>query len=400
MSANFVCEAKVTGNNAISINWFKRSDDNSQIQINVSDARVVITSVFNPSNSKSIFSNFTLSNISVLDAATYLCVADAGSCSEAKSASLAVLMSTTQRPITTSKPESLSITMSTLGMYSQSSSIAGSLVSTLASFPSLLSLPSNQAQTPSSTINVINTQTIHTSVSSIAPTATLSLGTLTTAAIRSSKSLITEFFFSATLTTSTSNILFTINPTIMPISSFIIPTPSSYASLTLSRTTNELPTSTLGTVTIKSVSSLFVFASSILKSASRIVSSPASTLSQSVLQPTQITVFQSHSVSTVSPFLLASPAYSPSQSDAITKNLITTKLTFSKISSVSSQFVLTTPLHRSTTPTTTFSAKLNLNTQDHFATTFLTATPIAGKISAAWCNVYFIHKYIFQFFFI
>ncbi len=259
-------------------------------------------------------------SVSIFDAATFLCIADTGSASDSRSATLAVGMSTTQYPIIASKTESLT-TASTVGFYSLFPSTSVSST-TVASFSLSVVQPKSPAQSSSSIIQVHETQTVgmssvHTLPSLIFSIPTPSFNTMNISTPSSDIPNISA--------TSKQDIRSTVNPT--TISSMtqhiIVASLTFHSSQSLSQinlSTNQLYTSTLDVITVTSVSSL-LFSSVPFLDTPQTTGMAISSTSPSALHPIQIpittvpipsTSFSSASIASIFSSVVATANYSVS----------------------------------------------------------------------------------------
>ncbi len=188
MSATFVCEAVSTGNTLVAICWFKVAQNNSaQIAIDSTDSRVSTMQLPN----KGALSTFTLNNVSVSDATTYLCAAKTDTETITSSANLTVIViSMPQLSISTTSTNSLELISTTklMGLFDSRSFSAAITLEATSTFVAVSSTQSNSYSSAyaqhssllSSTSSIKGTQaasSTHTVWSSIVPTP---LGTPTT----------------------------------------------------------------------------------------------------------------------------------------------------------------------------------------------------------------------------
>ena len=180
MSATFVCEARSSGNTAVTICWFKVAlNSSTQIAIDSTDSRLFTIQQQN----KKVLSTFTLNNVSVSDATTYLCNAKTDTETITSSANLTIVTSMSPHSISATTSIELISTTTLIGLFDSESFNTVITLEATSTFVAVSSTQSNSysrayadSSILSSTPSIKDTQTVsstHTPGSSLVPTSTV-----------------------------------------------------------------------------------------------------------------------------------------------------------------------------------------------------------------------------------
>ncbi len=180
MSATFVCEAMSTGNTVVTICWFKVAlNSSTQIAIDSTDSR--LSTIEQQNNA--VLSTFTLNNVSVSDATTYLCNAKTDTETITSSANLTIVTSMTPHSISATTSIELISTTTLIGLFDSGSFSTVITLEATSTFVAVSSTQSNSysrayadSSILSSTSSIKDTQTVsstHTPGSSLVPTSTV-----------------------------------------------------------------------------------------------------------------------------------------------------------------------------------------------------------------------------------